>query len=224
MDKSLGEFLKFVEQRFGGDRIMLALTADHGVLPLPEWLDETGKSACPLPGGRQNVFGFIGRLLLHLQWKFGPLFSMPGSLVKAAGGQLTVNRAFAHKHNINVKDVISDVETWLENQLVIRQAWTREEILTGTDQVAQLYRHSFDAERSGDLVIQFEPTCIIQPGGGTTHGSPYDYDRAVPIVFYGPWFEAATVTGLARTIDIAPTLASFLGLAYPDDVDGKPLR
>lgn len=224
MDKSLGEFLEFLDKRFGNGRVMAVLTSDHGVLPIPEWLTETGKSECPLPGGRQNAYSFFGRLLWHLQWKFGPLFSIPGSLVKGAGGQITVNRGFANKHHIDVDDVIKDVKIWLEKQTVIRQAWTHEEIMQGTDQLALLYRHSFDPERSGDLIIQFEPTCIIKPGGGTTHGSPYEYDRAVPIVFYGPWFERGSVKGRARTIDIAPTLAAELKLRYPDDVVGQPLH
>lgn len=223
MDRSLGEFLDFLDERFGKDRVMAVLTSDHGVLPIPEWLAETGKSECPLPGGRQNAYSFLGRLLWHLHWKFGPLFSIPGSLVKSAGGQITVNRSFANKHHINVNDVIKDVEIWLERQSVIRHAWTREEIMTGTGQLALLYRNSFDPERSGDLIIQVEPTCLIKPGGGTTHGSPYEYDRAVPIVFYGPWFERGIVNGRARTIDIAPTLAAKLNLQYPRDVDGQPL-
>jgi arylsulfatase A-like enzyme len=224
LDQSLGEFLDFLEHRFGRNRLMLVLTSDHGVMAIPEWLTENGKSECPLPGGRQNAYSFIGRLLWHLHWKFGPLFSIPGSLVKSAGGQITINRGFADKHDINVDNVISDVEIWLEQQAVIRQAWTREEIMQGTGPIASLYRNSFDPERSGDLVIQFEPTCLIKPGGGTTHGSPYEYDRAVPIVFYGPWFERGTIKGRARTIDIAPTLAEKLQLRYPDDLDGQPLH
>jgi predicted AlkP superfamily pyrophosphatase or phosphodiesterase len=223
LDASLGDFFTFLDSFYGSGRVLVVLTADHGVLAIPEWLTETGQSSCPLPGGRQNAVTFVAGLIWHTYWKFGPLFALPGSLVNSTGNQLSVNRSLAKAHGVDPEEVIQDLKGWLEKQQVVRQAWTRDEILQGSSPTAILYRHSYDPDRSSDLVLQFESTCLIKPGGGTTHGTPYEYDRGIPLVFYGPWIEPGRVDSLARTIDIAPSLARMLGVQVPADLDGAVL-
>ncbi|MCM2249045.1 MAG: hypothetical protein NDI58_00470, partial [Geothrix sp.] len=87
-----------------------------------------------------------------------------------------------------------------------------------------LLRRSFHAERSGDILVAFQPWM----GFGTPptdypagHGSPYDYDRRVPLIFWGPW-KAGLRPEPVRTVDLAPTLARELSLK-PGPVDGKAL-
>jgi arylsulfatase A-like enzyme len=58
---------------------------------------------------------------------------------------------------------------------------------------------------------------------GTTHGSPYWYDRHVPMIFMGPGIRAGRVDNRVSTVDFAPTLASYVRVKYPNDLDGKPL-
>ncbi len=222
LDRGLGEFLEALEERVGPGRLLIALTSDHGVLPLPEWLAETGQLTCPLAGGRESLIPLILWLQWELHWELSP-FSFPWPWMDAAS-QFTVNRALARGREIPVERVVAVAERWLEEQPSVRQAWTREEILEGRDEWARLYRNSYVPERSGDLTVQFQPTCLPSvKGAGTTHGSPYDYDRAVPLVFWGAGIPAGAVSGPAATIDIAPTLAGRIGLAVPDGLDGRDL-
>lgn len=222
LDASLGEFLRFLESRVGSDRLLVVLTSDHGVLPLPEWLSATGDLACPLEDGRQGLIGFLFRFYAELHFELSP-FGWPRPWVVLAS-QLTVDRQLAESRGVPVERVVAVAERWLEAQPSIREAWTREEIARGTDDFARLYRNSFDPERSGDLAIQVEPTCLLDfMGVGTSHGTPYAYDRDVPLVFFGPGIKAGRVSGPAATVDIAPTLAARIGLAVPDDLDGRDL-
>ncbi|MFP6630048.1 MAG: alkaline phosphatase family protein [Myxococcota bacterium] len=222
LDASLGELLAFLESRVGEGRLLVALTADHGVLPLPEWLEATGALECPVEGGRQGLISFILRLEIKLHLALSP-FSWPGFWVHAAS-QLTVNRQRAADWGIPIERVVAVAEQWLEEQPAVREAWTRREIARGKDDFARLYRNSFDPQRSGDLAIQLEPTCLLDfQGAGTTHGSPYDYDRNVPIVFFGSGIAAGSTPGPAATVDIAPTLAARIGLVPPSGLDGRNL-
>ena len=222
LDASLGELLSFLESRVGKDRLLIALTADHGVLPLPEWLEATSALECPVEGGRQRLLSFIFRLQVALHFELSP-FSWPGFWVNVAS-QLSVNRQLAADRGVSVLRVVAAAERWLEEQPVVREAWTRQEIARGKDDFARLYRNSFDPQRSGDLAIQLEPTCLLAlRGAGTTHGSPYGYDRNVPIVFFGSGIAAGTSTGAAATVDIAPTLAARIGLIPRGDLDGRNL-
>jgi hypothetical protein len=83
-------------------------------------------------------------------------------------------------------------------------------------------------ERSGDVVVLLKRGVVAvtepHPGIVTTHGSPWDYDRRVPLLFW-----RRSVTGLEQpapveTVDIAPTLTALLGLAVPANAfDGRCL-
>ena len=92
---------------------------------------------------------------------------------------------------------------------------------------ADLHANSLDPERTGDLILQAAEGCLFTSYPlGTSHGSPYAYDRDVPLIFWGAGIEAARVPGRAAPIDIAPTLAAWLGLDVPAGLDGRvlPLR
>jgi predicted AlkP superfamily pyrophosphatase or phosphodiesterase len=224
LDRALGEFLASLETEVGADRILVALTADHGVLPLPEWLAETGASRCPVEGGRTAVRSLALGLTWELHKKFTPVLTLPKQWVVIAGAQVGVNRPVAREHEVEVAAIVEAVERYLEAQPAIAEAWTAAELEQSDGELARLYRNSRDPERSGELLIQLEPTCLISPfEHGTTHGSPYLYDRAVPIVLWGPGIEAGRVAGRAATVDIAPTLARHIGLALPAGLDGRPL-
>jgi hypothetical protein len=91
----------------------------------------------------------------------------------------------------------------------------------------QRARASFYPGRSGDFVVFLKRD--ITPISDTTrfvatHGSPYDYDRRVPILFWRPGTAAATVERPVETTDIMPTIASMIGLAVaPGSIDGHCL-
>ena len=106
----------------------------------------------------------------------------------------------------------------------MERAWSFHDIgKPGAPAVAPLYAHSWDLERTGDIAIQFERDCLFGTREfGTSHGSPYGYDRNVPLIFFGPGVVPGRVPGAAATVDIAPTLAARLGVE-PPITDGTPL-
>jgi len=135
-----------------------------------------------------------------------------------------VNRALAAERGIPVERVIAVAKDYLEELEGIQRVWTEAELANRDDPTARLYRNSHHPDRGGDLLVQVDPGCLISPfEHGTSHGSPYLYDRAVPIVFWGPGIPAGRVPGPAATVDIAPSLAARLGIAVPDDLDGRAL-
>jgi arylsulfatase A-like enzyme len=71
--------------------------------------------------------------------------------------------------------------------------------------------------------IRLAPGVLGNERTGTTHGSPYWYDRHVPLIFMGPGIRAGRIDGRASTVDLAPTLARVIGVSYPRDLDGRPL-
>ena len=89
-------------------------------------------------------------------------------------------------------------------------------------------RASYDPGRSGDLIVilKSQVTPIAKPGPtyAATHGSPWDYDRRVPILFWRQGARAEERSEAVATVDILPTLAAQIGLRVPPrEIDGRCL-
>ena len=224
LDADLGAFLAFLEQRVGEGRLLVVLTADHGVLPLPEWILEQGRSHCPLPDGRLIPRPIVAQLNAELSERFGG--AADAEWFERASSRLTLDRQHAAATGVDVDRVLETARAHLEAQPGIARAWTRDAVESsdGSEPMAVLYRNAWNA-RTGDIAIQVAEDCLL--GGSriaTSHGSPYAYDRAVPLIFWWPGrIEAGRVPGPAATVDIAPTLAPLLDVSLPADLDGRPL-
>jgi hypothetical protein len=110
-------------------------------------------------------------------------------------------------------------------------AYTFEEIERGppADSFAVLFAHSHSRTRITSLsarsgvYVRYPPSWLAFGAGVTTHGSPYYYDRHVPLVFLGAGIPAGLADERVATVDVAPTLARFAGISMPDDLDGRPI-
>ncbi|HEX8937462.1 MAG TPA: alkaline phosphatase family protein, partial [Sphingomicrobium sp.] len=209
LDKSLGEFLERI------DRLkvpyLVVLTADHGSVDAPERLEEQG-----IAGQRVDPSKFLGDLNAHLKLALNitadPIKSSdPQQLYIAPGGDPA---AFER--------VRSEAISWLRQQPAVDSVLTRDEVAVAVPppdkSVADLtiperLNESFDAERSPDIFIVFKkyttPGWPRAPSDSIAgHGSPWDYDRQVPILFWWPGAPNLSSPAPAETIDIAPTLAA----------------
>ena len=116
----------------------------------------------------------------------------------------------------------------------VRSRFELERPLAADDRMGELLRNSSDGARAGDVFFLLPPGSIYYAMTGsdaqmaalaaTSHGTPYPYDTAVPLVFWGAGVKAGRVAGRAWTVDVAPTLATAVGLTLPPDLDGRPLE
>ena len=107
----------------------------------------------------------------------------------------------------------------------VADAYARDDAEQATDDAfRQLHWRSFRADRASDVIIRYKRNYLQRSEpGGTNHESPYDYDRHVPLIFWGPGITGAWYDREVRTVDIAPTVAALLGITPPDDLDGTRL-
>lgn len=126
---------------------------------------------------------------------------------------------------------IPDLAAALEELDFVAEAWTHEELTGGAiaDSFAVFERHSLYPGRARKEIsrrgveMRVEPN-FLTPARGSSHGTPYWYDRHVPILFYGPGVSAGRDATRVSTVDFAPTLARLIGIPYPEDLDGAPLE
>ncbi|MGI9323119.1 MAG: hypothetical protein ACR2PJ_06025, partial [Pseudomonadales bacterium] len=178
---------------------------------------------CPVEGGRIELTKTALSAYWHTYWKFTAPLNDPTELVKLAPGHIAVNHDKARSLGLEVDEVIASLKAFFEARPGIKQAWTQDEIMRGKSDMAALYRNSYVPHKSGDLLMQMHETCLAWYDAGTSHGSPYKYDRDIPLVFYGAGITPGSSKAPAHSTDLAPTLAKLLGLRTPDNLDGRSL-
>jgi hypothetical protein len=117
----------------------------------------------------------------------------------------------------------------------VARYFTRAQLEAGSipasDAIARRVLHGFHTQRSGDLIIIFQPYSILfsdpddptDPREPATHGSPYSYDTHVPLIIMSGSIKAGRYVEAATPADIAPTLASILGIQSPSSATGRVL-
>lgn len=116
-------------------------------------------------------------------------------------------------------------EALLESpQLHVARVYTREQLDNGVagDFIARTEMNGYYPKRSGDIFVVLEPNYV--PGShGTSHFSPYAYDRHVPVLFLGPGIKPGRYDNTIEVNDIAPTLATILSIQTPSGSSGRVL-
>jgi len=212
VDKLIGELLQAAEAQAGAGNVLAVLTADHGVSPLPE---ENHKRK--MPGGRLSLEPVRALLESQLTAKFG------GShwVLYAAEAGIYLNLS----SGADPAAVESAAAAVLRGQSHVARVYTRTQLLNDavqSDPVGAALRNGFNAQRSGSLVMLLEPYWTTA-ATGANHGSPYDYDTHVPMLFLGPRIKAGHYDMNVAPNDIAPTLATILDIETPSGSSGRVL-
>lgn len=214
VDAQIGKLFHLLDQTVGMKNVLVVLTADHGVAPTVE-TDEKRK----IPGGHL-LAEVEDSIQSALSKKFGK-----GEWV-VPGSDLYLNNETVARSKASIDDINQTVSEVLLGtpQLHIVRVYSRKQLMNGVagDFIATAAMNGFYARRSGDFSLIFEPNYI--PGtSGTSHFSPYGYDRHIPLLFAGPGIKVGQVSTGAIVNDVAPTLANILEIEAPSGSSGRVL-
>lgn len=218
LDAQISGFFGFLGQQIGLANVWVALSADHGVAPVPSVAKEL----------RIPAAGFDSE---KLKDKINALLS-----AKLAAGKTTAflksldyptawldDRAFTTLH---LKE--ADAEHAVGEALVqigMQGYFTKSQLAAGAvpnDETGIRYLHSY-SPLGGWYVLGVPAPYTIGGTSGTDHASPYHYDRHVPLAFYGLAFRTGVYRTQAEPVDLAVTLASLLGINAPSHAVGRVL-
>lgn len=220
LDRYLGAFFDTLFALRDSTRIVVALTADHGVTPLPG-----SKSRYP----NQNA----GRV--NIRPAVIPLFNSLRELgVDSAGfsfddeGVLYLDDAALARRGVRLDAVARIFATEvmkIPGVLRVDRVSTLSTKDTTTDYVARRWLHMLPPDLDVAAVVTLKPYWYWSTVNFATHGSPHDSDANVPIIFYGAGIKPGRNTRRALVVDIAPTLAEIIGVRPTEEhLDGHPLR
>lgn len=211
LDRVLGELLDFVDERIGLDRVLVSLSSDHGVMPVPEVLARHGGDGRRFGTAEIRCVQHAGRRLRaemgDEEWILEDFY---------------LDRELAAERGVELSALEEALRRPLEACPGIARVWTRGELLAGSvdDPIGRLFVHGFHPERSPDLTLELEPWVLPYSSVRASHGSPHPYDTHVPWLVRRPGGRGFEVAERVHTVDVAPTLAALVGLAVPDGVDG----
>jgi arylsulfatase A-like enzyme len=215
-DRLLGKLFDFADRFAGAGNTLVILTADHGVSPVPE-VNQKRK----LPGGRLNDVVLTQKMEAALTKRFGPgKWLIPGPV-----SNLYLNLEQVAKLKADPAEVERVAAEAVAGQAHIARVYTRHDLATGRvqqDPIGRAMSVQFFGPRSGDVFVLQDPYYLFD-ATGTSHGTPYDYDTHVPVIFMGSGIKAATHVRRIAPNDIAPTLSAILGVAQPGGSVGQVL-
>jgi predicted AlkP superfamily pyrophosphatase or phosphodiesterase len=219
LDRHLQAFFRFLDSQVGAGNYVLALTADHGFSDTPEWAATQGRDAGRFSGGPS-----LAAVNAALAARFG--VDKLARDFSASG--LLLNDKLAAERGLQFADVQAAAREELLKLPGVAAVFTREQLL-GNDKATpylDAMRKSFDPTRAAQLQIVLKPHWIYSyRPGGSTHGSPYEYDTHVPLLFWGPSYVGqGEVKTRVEVVDLAPTLAALAGLPAPAQSQGRDLK
>lgn len=222
LDLEIAKLLKFLNKTYGKNGYVLFMTADHGVVPVPQQLiDEK------LPGG----YLYVDSLLAELKNESVKFFN-----ADLIDNIINLNLYLNHERIDSIKGLnVNDVTDFFKNIILLKKSVKNvvlgkdlTEHLINEDKWVRLIRKGFDKKRSGDLIIMLEPGYLpekldLSPNQGTSHGSGYSYDTHVPLLWYGAGIKKQDLFYPISITDIAPTLTHFLYLQRTGAMTGEPI-
>ena len=224
LDRTLADLLAYVDKKVGLENTLIVLSADHGQPEVPGHLHELGiedaqyfdtkaLDRTPAIAALKRKFG-IGEELIEAF--FQPYVYLNHKLIREKGlDQAEVETAIAAE--LGKFDGVA----YAVSSTALRTSAVADTLLTRS------VLRNFHRKRSGDIFLVFEPYVFINDFDGlivaSTHGSPWNYDTFVPVLFAGAGLKPQKVSRPVTPYDIASTLSAFVGAKPPSAAIGNPL-
>lgn len=225
LDGQIAGFLSYLDGRFKRGEVVLTFTADHGACPLPEYMQSLGIEA-----GRIKSKALGDAAESAITARFGAPNPDSKWVLAVEDPGVFLNRSLLAERKLDAAQVQRVAGEALLTVPGISAYYTRENLVagqTGTNHYATMYERTFHANRAGDVLYQTKPFYFNGSYGnretGSTHGSPYDYDKHVPLIFWGGGVRAGTYSRPVEIADLAPTLSALLGISAPAGNEGHAL-
>ena len=215
LDRSIADFLGWLEKGIGLNRVSLVFTATHGIPPLPDAAGKQGLTAGRVAG--DDVVRAINEAMEKE-------FDAPVFVEKYIYPFVYLN---AQAHDLSDANFRRLTEVAGQGALQVKGVATyfTPAAVRIPSTIREKLRRSWHPPRSGDLLLVYEPYFVEQFGNsrGTSPGSLYRYDTDVPLILFGTGFKPGRFESEVDATAVAPTISALLGIPAPTSATGKVL-
>jgi predicted AlkP superfamily pyrophosphatase or phosphodiesterase len=221
LDLELKRLIKAIEAKVGTEDYVLFLTADHAVVPVPQYLTDK-----KLPGGYFFIDEHITSLVRKLVLKYGI-----NPIIYEDNLNLYLDRTLMQTKGISVTEVSNYIAAEVQQWEGVKRAFTSEQLYNAATDAEwmDMVRKGVHHQESGDVVFILEPGYLPKSEDtelsrkGTSHGSAFAYDTHVPLLWYGKDIPKQEIFREIQITDISATLTHLLYLQRPNALTGKPI-
>ncbi len=216
LDRDLERFFKYLDENVGEGEYTVFLTADHGAVDVPAYLESV-----KIPAGYLDYNDRKERFQKFLIEKYGTA----DIVENVSNNQLFFDKAKLKELGLDIHEVeqaLVDEQISYPNIAKVYTATTMNstDFTTG---IEALLQNGFNQKRSGDVIIVDDIAHIAYSKTGSTHGSGLNYDTHVPLLFFGKGIKQGQTYNKTVIPDIAPTISALLGISFPNGATGQPL-
>lgn len=223
LDRTLSDLFAFVDEKVGLENTLIVLSADHGGPDAPGYLE-----SLKIPAGYVDPDSWDKDAAIE---RIKDTFGIEGALIQTYDHPyLYFSGDVKNDRSIDQEKLEAAVVEELSKFRGVSLAVSSSALRHGNVPDTELYRavsNNFNAKRSGEVFIVFEPNWFINDFDGlivaSTHGSPWNYDTYVPIVFAGADLKPQMIDRKVLTIDVAATLSAYMKIKPPSGASGTPL-
>ncbi len=220
LDRYLGSLIDFLDSLRGSDSYLIALSSDHGVLPLPEHLAEQGIDT------RRMSIDSAWEEVEQAGVRVGERMGLGESPILKVNRGVYLNDPVIRNARADWRRVEIEVANELRLLPFIEDVFTSHDLLDPVPlrPYQQLYRNSYYPGRSPDIMFRLKENWLLTNWKfGTSHGECYRYDTDVPMLFYGAGVPHGRSNARVETVSFAPTVGELIGYPPQSDINGRSL-
>jgi predicted AlkP superfamily pyrophosphatase or phosphodiesterase len=218
LDKEIERLLNFLEKEIGKNNYTVFLTADHGAADVPRHLSDNKINA---------GYSREKKLAKELKKFLFQTFSDSLLLEDISNEQIFLNEKKIKELNLDEDKIETQLCKFLVEQSNIAEAYPSKILkLSSCNQnnYLSLLQNGYSHKLSGNVAFMYQPAFMDYGEKGTTHGSGYNYDTHVPLIFFGAGIKAGNNFDYTSITQIAPTICELLKLNQPNGCISKPLN
>ena len=210
----MASFFNFLDEHIGKGNYTLFLTADHGAVEVPSYLKSL---KIPARYFKLEKFKeFVNNITLKH-------FKSSNLVENISNFQIFLNKEKINALQLDWEKVAQIIAHEILNFDGVYKTVTARTLQTTTftNGILNSLQNGYNQKFSGDVLIVPTPATISYKKKGTTHGTGYSYDTHIPIIFYGNGIKKGSSKKRYEIIDIAPTIANFLQIEFPNTNTGR---
>lgn len=216
LDQDLARIFAALDEKVGQGEYTVFLTADHAAINVPSYLMDS-----KIPAGYLDMGGMQEKFAEFLQYKYGTT-----DVVRDLSNyQLFLDHKILANLDVDLEQAQKDIAMELLSYEGIGQVYTGYQMWENeySEGIPYILQNGYNQKRSGDVLLVPNTGYISYSRTGSTHGSAQIYDTHVPLLLFGKGVKQGSTVNRTEIPDIAPTIATLLGIAFPNGTTGQPI-
>lgn len=215
LDETIADFLTYLDKKVGKDNYLLFLTADHAAAENVNFLRDNKYAV-----GAIDYKELSNKLREFSKSTFGV-----DLVLNYSNYNLFFDKKLIKEKGLSLDKVKLDFKDFLMAMPHVKRVYTEEEIIAAnnSDYYLNFILKGYDPKQNGELVILDKPGYIEHEGTGTSHGTPFNYDTHVPLLFYGWNIKKGESFDKKVITQIAPTVAQKIKIDFPNGTQADVL-